>query len=316
MTDQKTLKNATIESVIRVLTVDDEPLTAATMYRLSDINGDDLKKLQTTWGSIPAERRLLLIQRLGEVAETNFDMNFIPVVRLALTDLDDELRQAAVEASWIDESAEMLNRLLPLAKDRSSDVRAATASALGRFILLGELGKFDAGLTRLAQNVVLRLYNDPAEPIEVRRRALEAIANSSHPDVEGMISECYKRGVASMKASAVFAMGRSCDDQWAATVLKELDSADAEMRYEAARAAGELELRAAVPQLGRMLDEDDREVMEMAVWSLGEIGGTRASRLLEDRIERAESEKDEDLVEAIHEALDSASLVGDHLSFD
>ena len=49
-----------------------------------------------------------------------------------------------------------------------------------------------------------------------------------------------------------------------------------------ARAAGELELRDAVRHLGNLLVHEDREVQEMAVWALGEIGGKDARRLLED----------------------------------
>src|SRR5215468_3268570 len=167
------------DDVIKTIANADEPLTAAAMYRLSEISAADLKQLQSAWGTIPVERRLLLIQRLGEIAETNFDMNFSAVIRLAMTDLNDEVREAAVEAAWMDESAEMLNRLLPLTRDSADNVRAAAVAALGPFILQGELGQFDSGLGRLAQNVALRLHKDTNEPISVRRRALESVANCS-----------------------------------------------------------------------------------------------------------------------------------------
>jgi len=304
------------ENVIRAISSADEPLTAATMYRLSDINSEDLGKLQAAWGAIPVERRLVLVQRLGEIAEMNFDMNFSAVIRLALTDLNAELREAAIDATWIDESPDMLNRLLPLTRDMSDAVRASAVAALGRYILLGELGKFDAGLTRLAQNVARRLYADAAQPISVRRRALESLSNCSDPDVHSMIDESYAHSDAAMRISAMFAMGRSCDSVWAPIVLRELDSADPEMRYEAARTAGELELRDAVPALARIINDDDREVQEMAIWALGEIGGTRCQRLLEDLIEQAEADEDDGLVEAIEEALNAASLVGEGLIED
>jgi|SRR5581483_355028 HEAT repeat protein len=294
----------------------DRPLAAETIYGLSDLNTDDLKRLGAVWGGIPLERRRSLIHRLVEAAETNFDMDFGAVTRLALTDLDDEVRATAVEATWTDESPDMLRRLMGLASgDRAEAVRAAAVSALGQFILLGELGKYDPMLTRQAENVALKLYHNAAETVDVRRRALEAIANCGREGVSEMIEESYQHGDARMRASALFAMGRSCDPKWASVVLRELESGDPEMRYEAARAAGELELRESVPQLARLLDGEDREVMEMAVWALGEIGGKQAQQLLDDLIERAENAGDDALVEAIEEAMEAANLAGQDLAF-
>jgi hypothetical protein len=88
------------------------------------------------------------------------------------------------------------------------------------------------------------------------------------------------------------------------------------MRYEAARASGELEIAEAVPQLGRLSRENDREIQNVAIWSLGEIGGTQAMRLLSVLAEEAEEAEDDDLIEIIEDAIGSASLVGDELDFD
>src|SRR5258708_20575836 len=105
-----------------------------------------------------------------------------------------------------------------------------------------------------------------------------------------------------MRASAVFAMGRSFDDKWAPTVLHELGSDEPQMRYEAARAVGELQLNDALPQLADMVADDDREIMEMAIWAFGEIGGDDARRLLEDVIERADESADGSIDHALEEA--------------
>src|SRR5258708_13371693 len=118
-----------------------------------------------------------------------------------------------------------------------------------------------------------------------------------------------------MRASAIFAMGRSFDHKWEPTVLQELGSDEPQMRYEAARAVGELQLHEALPQLAEMIADDDREIMEMAIWALGEIGGDEARRLLEDVIERADAAGDDSLADPVEEALEAASLPGDAPSF-
>ncbi len=304
-----------LNETLRVLHDTDQPLSANAIYSLSDMEKDDLERLSAAWGAIPVERRRSLVRRLAEAAETNFELDFGAFTRLALTDLDDEVREAAVEASWTDESPDIARRLINMASgDIAPGVRAAAVSALGRFILLGELGKFDSSLARRAENVAIKLYNDPNEDVDVRRRALEAAANCGRAGVDDMINEAYNGSNNRMRISAVFAMGRSCDPQWAQIVLRELASDDPEMRYEAARSAGELEIKQAIPYLAEMLHVGDREIMEVAIWSLGEIGGDQARRLLEDVIEQAEEVEDADLAEAAEEALQSAALVGDDLA--
>lgn len=304
-----------VDEILRELGDSDQPISSEAIYKMAELNPDEYKSLQAAWGGIPVERRRALIERITETSETNFDLDFGSVIRLALTDLDDQLRAAAIEAAWDDDTPDMATRLIAMASgDISEEVRAAAVSALGRFILLGELGKYDRDLARRAENVAIKLYGDKSENIHVRRRALEAIANCGREGVDAMIDEAYTHRDPQMRTSAVFAMGRSCDAKYAPTVLRELTSDDPQMRYEAARAAGELELRQAVPYLADILLEQDREIMEMAVWALGEIGGDEARRLLEDVMEQADERGDDVLAEAIEEALEAASLAGEDLS--
>jgi HEAT repeat protein len=202
-----------------------------------------------------------------------------------------------------------MDRLAALATaDPAAVVRAAAASALGHYILMGELGDMPEHETARAQAAAIQLLNDESEELDVRRRALEAIANRSHEIVPGAIRAALRHQDRRMQVSALFAMGRSCDERWSADVLRGLDSPDADLRYEAARAAGEIELEEAVPRLRQLVFGDDREIKEVAVWSLGEIGGDEAIRTLQRLAQDAENSGDDELLEAIEEALASASL--------
>ncbi|MBC7814358.1 MAG: HEAT repeat domain-containing protein, partial [Burkholderiales bacterium] len=117
-----------------------------------------------------------------------------------------------------------------------------------------------------------------------------------------------------MQVSSVFAMGRNYDaNLWGDIVLRELDSSDAEMLYEAARAAGELELVPAVMALSHLAFSDDREVKEVAIWSLGEIGGNESLRVLAALADAADEESDDDLTDAIQDAIGSATTAGGDL---
>jgi len=93
-------------------------------------------------------------------------------------------------------------------------------------------------------------------------------------------------------------------------VLAELDSDNSEIRFEAARACGELEMSEAVPRLIMLIDEvDDTEVQEMCIWALGRIGGQTAREALEAC---AESDN-EALALAAEESLEELSLFTDDL---
>jgi hypothetical protein len=141
--------------------------------------------------------------------------------------------------------------------------------------------------------------------VEVRRRAVESIAYLSDERVREIIEAAYYDDDERMRVSAVFAMGRSADPLWSSIVLKELESPYPEMRYEAARACGELEISDAVPILANLVEDQDREVQEAAIWALGNIGGNEARRILESCYITG----DDFLREAVEEALDQLELL-------
>src|SRR5260221_5682212 len=102
----------------------DQPISGDTIYKMADLNADEYKQLQASWGGIPVERRRALMQRLTETSETNFDMDFGEVIRLALTDLDDQLRAIAIEAAPDDDTPHMATRLISMTScDIGQDVR-------------------------------------------------------------------------------------------------------------------------------------------------------------------------------------------------
>lgn len=291
-----------------------ELINSQIFYGLSDLHPAEIDQLKAVWGTLEDEYRRKFMKNLAEVGEVNFEFDYSAIGKMALDDPDTEVRQAAIDVLFEDESIELMDRLIDIAQwDEALAVRAAALSALGRFILQGELGEFPENEAARAQDIAINILNNIDEEVEVRRRALEAISNSSHEIVEGAIKDAYESHEHKMRVSSIFAMGRSCDDQWVEEIMHELDSADPEMRYEAARAAGELMIPDSVPALTRMVFEDDRELQDTAIWSLGEIGGKEAIRVLTTLSASAQEAKDTDLIEAIDDALVNANLSGSDL---
>ena len=291
---------------------------AGVFYGLSSLVPADLKALTPVWQALDGTYKHKILRALAEASETNFDLDYRAIGTLSLSDSDARVRQAAIETLWIDDTIAGMNQMIALAEnDPSTEVRAAALIALGRYILEGELDHIPENATQKAQEVAIRILKDEFQDVEVRRRALEAISNSSHEIVPKAIKQAYHGADRRMQVSAIYAMGRSCDEQWEETVLEELESDVAEMRYEAVRASGEMEIMEAVPRLTRLVVDEDREVQAAAIWSLGEIGGREAMRVLEALVEVAEENDDDDLLDAVEEALSNASLFsGDLFSLD
>jgi HEAT repeat protein len=292
----------------------DAPFAAEVIYSLTDLYGEHLQSFRDLWSQLPAQRRRDLIMRLVDTAETNFELDFSAIIYPALEDADDVVRKSAIEGILEDSPHRVIERVMVIAQDDPiAEVRAAAAATLGQFVLLGEFGKLPSHLNLRLQDTVLALHNNLNEDIDVRRRALEAIANCGRKGVLELIREAYYHDELPMRISAVFAMGRSCDEIWEPQVLDELISEYPAMRYEAARAAGELELRRALPRLADLAYEGDREIQEMAIWAMGEIGGSAANHLLNELAALADETGDDELADAVEEAQSAASLAGDDM---
>src|SRR5664279_2718178 len=312
--DTNELKHPDLETTLATLRANDGAVKSTIYYGLSGLAPTDLRRLAPIWDELLPAYRRKLVRELLEASEANFELDYSVLGQFALEDSDEGVREAAIELLWENESLPLMHRLIDIAlNDEAIDVRAAAASALGRFILLGEMGDLPEAEVVKAQDTAVSILDNEAEDIDVRRRALEAIGNSSHEIVDEAIREAYDSPDHRMQISSVFAMGRTYDPQWSEFVLQQLDNDDAEMRYEAARAAGELEIEDALPALKRLAFDDDREVKEVAIWSLGEIGTREATRLLERLATDAKRAKDEELLEAIEDAIGTASLGGSSL---
>ncbi|MBL8163551.1 MAG: HEAT repeat domain-containing protein [Anaerolineae bacterium] len=311
-------KKPTLEATISSLkNLQGDMLPATIYYGLSDLEPGEIRTLADNWYTLAPDLRRRVIAQLAETSEISFEFDYRQLGHLALSDTEPTVRAAAIDLLWTDDSLGLMYKLIERTeKDESRVVRAAAASALGRFILLGEYLEIDEDDARKAQDAVIRLWNDSKQDFEVRRRALEAISNSSHDIVNPAIAEAYNSDEHLMRVSAIFAMGKAYDHQWSDTVLKEMGNSDAEIRYEATRAAGELMLEQAIPMLGRLAVEDEREIKEVAIWSLGEIGGNESMRILTALAEAAEESGDLELLDSIEEALDNAALAGELLELE
>lgn len=253
-----------------------------TLYHLSDLDAAQTEQVRETWSRLSEDLRIRLTTRLTRMAEADFTLNFGAVFRIGMEDESAHVRKAAIEGLWEDQDVRLVPMLAQrLREDESAAVRAAAAESLGRFVLLGELEKIRPKPRTLAYEVLIEAYEAHDEHPEVQRRALESLAYVCNQTVIASIREAYDSSREKLRISAVFAMGRSADPRWEEEAKRELFSINPEMRYEAARACGELQVSQAVSMLEELTEDTDAEVQQAAIWALGQIGGDRAREILE-----------------------------------
>jgi len=279
----------------------DRPLVYGQLRVLSNLRPEDLALFGRAWPGAHPDRRRQIARALAQLNEDNPDMNFRDVLLLCLSDPDEDVRVAAIEGLSDDESFAFLEQLaLLVAEDTSVPVRSAAILSLGRFAYLMETTDLFGSYRQRLLRLLLGLFDDPGVPLEVRRRAIETVSYlGSEPEVEEAIGRAYTAVEREMHASAIHAMGHHMAERWRPLLERELDSPDAQMRYEAALACGEMGDPGLVQHLAPLLDDEDHEVAQAAIWALGEIGGPQARRLLQ----RAVESPDEDIREAAEEAL-------------
>lgn len=302
---------AEFDRVLQHLADESQPLKLSTLYTLSGLGREQLLSVQVVFDRLSYERRRGMLRALVELTETAIEVDFTALFRGCLNDEDADVRLLAIEGLWESEDVWLVGGLVHLLKiDPHPAVRAAAAASLGRFVLLGELGDIEAAVAARAEQALLEAYFTSEEPLEVRRRALEAVAYSSEVGVGDLIEEAYYQGEEEMRLGALFAMGRSADQRWGSIVIEELENPSPTVRYEAALACGELELRDAVALLSHLIDDADSEVWNAVVDALGKIGGAEARQILQSCC-RSENEA---LQAAAEEALEQASwLSGEDL---
>ena len=299
-----------ITEYLNTLAEDDDALKYSGLLQLSDLSSDESDEFEDAWPSISAEVRRDILGKLTELAEDNLELDFTAAFRSCLADGDDSVRELAARGLWECEDRKIVRPLVSLVRgDPSAGVRAAACITLGRFTALAQDGKLSSRDEGSIRSALVEAIESPDEDLEVRRRAVEAVACLPDPAVEEIIKEAYVSGVPELKQSSIYAMGRSSNAVWLPIALREMEDPSPAIRFEAANAAGMLGDEKVAPHLISLLRDDDLSVRLAAITSLGAVGGALASQALMKCVESG----DEAIVEAADEALQEIEFDEDPL---
>jgi HEAT repeat protein len=292
--------------LLEILRDENQPIPAQRLDELSDLDKDHRQHFSTVWTLIPTQRKIQLLQIMGQQAFDHFELSFEAINRIAIHDPASEVRSIAIENLWESEDPSLIPYFLKALTCKDDvQIRAVAATALGKFVWLGEVDKITPELLQQIESGLLSACRDD-DAHEVRRRSLESIGYSSHDQVPQHIEKAYNSQNEEMQQSAILAMGRSANERWASYILAELTSPSPLIRMEAARAAGELEIRESVDSLIDLLQDVNDGIRLAAIWALAEVGGEAAVNAL---VELSEHSDDSKLQDVIQEAIDHMTFM-------
>ncbi len=305
-------EETTFKQVLEALLDLEAPFHPRYLYYFSDINPRDLRAFQETWPQVPAWRRQAILEDIEELSESNYTLSFEKILRHCIQDSEPKVRELAIRSLWEYDSPDLAPIFLDmLTGDQNPDVRAVVASALGKYIYLGELEELQEDTLHAVEEKLLHITRSKEAEV-IRQHALESLGFSSRSEVPGLIEEAYYTGLEQWVISALVAMGRSANRAWNRLVIDMLENDSPEIRAEAARAAGELEIGSAATHLLDMLDDEHDEVRLAAIWSLSQIGGEGVEEILEQLYDAA---IDEDEASFIEQAIDNLAFTQDMKDF-
>ncbi len=298
------VKPIPLSKLIDALLDESTPFHPRYLNRLSDLDPTDAALLAEAWLKVSLRRREALLEDLEEIHMADDLLCFEAVGRLALKDKEPGVRTRAIRILREYELVDLLRTFVDMSEhDPDPDVRAGAAAALGTYIYMGEVDDVSPAKLNLVEECLLRLISS-SDKTAVRRSALESMGFSSRKEVNGLIEEAYSSTDMNWVITSLFAMGRSANSKWNQKVLKMLTHLNPEVRAEAAGAAGELEITAAVPTLLELLEDSDLDVRMASIWSLSQVGGTGVRKALENLLETTEDDEEADQISNALENLD------------
>ena len=210
---------------------------------------------------------------------------------------------------------ELVEALLAILRNsqESKQVRARAAISLGPILEYADTEGFDdAGDVPISEPTFRgiqghQLYRDAHIPKEVRRRILEASVRAPREWHENAVRSAFSSGDDLWKLTAVFCMRfvRGFNEQ----IVEELDNKNPDIHLEAALAAGSWGVEAAWPHIAALIHSrrTPKPLLLAAIGAIPSIRPQEASEVLSRLIES----DDEDIVEAVHDALAMAEAPSD-----
>ena len=279
-----------LENIINNISNEETSIDDAWLADLSDADLTKTAGFSIAWNAISEERRLSIIERLIELTKDRIHLNYNYLFKYCLDDIFETVRQRAVEGLWECEDRTLIPILCSLLKsDPSSDVRGAAAKGLSWFADLASAGKILARDSDRVLNGLLSSISNLEEDMSVRSKALISASVINHDLITENINWAYESEIPELQSSAISSMGRNGDPSWLPNLTKELENPLVEIRRMAVLACGAIEEPETIAHLIPLIDDEDLQVQLAVIYSIGNIGGSMARKILKRVIQTGDT---------------------------
>src|SRR5574338_1156376 len=132
----------------------------------SDIEPDALRLLLEAWPRASAARKHSLLEQLEQLAEEDTLVSFEDLGRALLQDADPDVRMHAIRLLIETSDPKLVPTYVEMLRtDESEGARAEAATALGEYVMLGELEEIPTDAHLLAEDALLQAANSEDTPV-------------------------------------------------------------------------------------------------------------------------------------------------------
>jgi hypothetical protein len=235
-----------------------------------------------------------------------------------LTDPDEDVRAEAREELSMRMDDDIARAYLDIAaSDAGEEVRGDVIVGLGPIIEEAGMDydvedfelapEFGPGITRETFESIVRelrgIYEDEAQPKLVRRRALEVLVRDPQEWQSAEIRRLFASGDEQWKLTAIFAMGHV--EGFESEIAAIVGSEKGLLLYEAVRAAGRMEVRAAATRIREIAVSESAET-ELRLVAIEALPGVDPD--CEEVLQELMESEDEEIAVAAEDALDELAL--------
>lgn len=316
-THQDLSPELSLEEIIENLKDETLTLSSKQIMRLSGLYPHELQLMQQNWDKFHPQRKIGVLEDMELLTEDYPGVDFSDIFMLGLDDKQDQVVIISIRGLWDEEKPSIANKALALLQatpEPSLHVALAIISLLGEFIVLAELNKISNNLGNEIKNILLKIYHHSNHE-SLRQRAFEVLSAATELDLD--LTEAIDKAIHDYNddwvRSALIAIGKSGKTHWNDYVFDNLDSPIEDIRIEAIRAAGDLELQDALSELYAATKEGIKEIRMASAWALSNFSDKNIHSTLEEMLENAEDEEEEALIE---DAIDNHMISSEIMSFN
>ncbi len=281
----------------------------ARMKVLADLSAERAAALETVLNDTSVEQKRAFFRALEDCSAETYMYSFGPIASIGILDDDGEVRRSSIELLSFEDDRDTGTRILNAAlNDRYEPAQTAAVNQLGQYMFDLELEeKIPLPAKRLREALKGLLEH---ERKAVRLAAVQAYAYANDPAVKEKITRLLAGNDFDELRAGLIAVRHSLENDWDRSVLELLEHDEDEIRLEAVRSAGQLELKEALPALYAILenfDRVDRGLLLAAVNSIQEIGYDGSLNVLE-LLGEAASDMDSEVTDVIDDAIDTLNV--------